>query len=335
MLCLTNTDTSPIVQEILRLSLTSSLASKIHSVRFVSTLTNCVIGSCSCFLLECVSPSFCELMSDMDSSDSSTTLFVPFSHKATTNLLTFLTTGTLQLHNLEDVLEVGRMARALGIDTSDWEMLQLGSNNATSKRFNDVEDKGKTNLKAGTGGNSGQIMNEDVNMKCGGAEVTLKDRGQEDGKSKTDFSGLNTNNCEELLKEKNEKIGKKLLRCNICQRGFSLLLSYRYHNKSMRHLMNLKKSRHNVLEVIKENENNLKKSQENLVDVIENKVENNLVKAAKKVPCEWKNGKKFVCLICSKFCSTEYNLKVHCNSRNHLQRKKQMEIDNSMNEKLM
>ena len=335
MLCLTNTDTSPIVQEILRLSLTSSLASKIHCVRFVSTLTNSVIGSCSCFLLECVSPSFCDLMSDLDPSDSTITLFVPFSHKETTNLLTFLTTGTLQLHNLEDVMEVGRMARALGIDTSDWEMLQLGSN-APSKRFNDVEDKVKTSLEAGTGVKPGQILNKGVNMKCEGNEVTMKDGGKEAVKSKTDFSGQNTNNCEELLKEQNEKIGKKLLRCDICQRGFSLLLSYRFHNKSMRHLMNLKKSRQNVLDVIKENETNLKKSQENLVDVIKNKVENNLVKATKNVPCEWKNGKKFVCLICSKFCSTEHNLKVHCNSKNHLQRKKQMkEIDNSIMEKSM
>ena len=97
-----------------------------QEIHLISSLSGQVVGSCGLAFLGCFSPSLAELVMDVGGSEEVATIIVPASEGTINNLLFFMATGNRDFQTFEDLLDVGRVAMAMGVDTKNWEMVEQG-----------------------------------------------------------------------------------------------------------------------------------------------------------------------------------------------------------------
>ena len=97
-----------------------------QEIHLISSLSGCVVGSCGLAFLGCFSPSLASLVMDVGGSEEVATIIVPASEGTINNLLFFMATGNRDFQTFEELLDVGRVAMAMGVDTKNWEMVEQG-----------------------------------------------------------------------------------------------------------------------------------------------------------------------------------------------------------------
>ena len=61
---------------------------------------------------------------DVGGSQEVATIIVPFSEGTINNLLLFMATGNRNFQTFEDLLDVGRVAMVMGLDTKNWKIVE-------------------------------------------------------------------------------------------------------------------------------------------------------------------------------------------------------------------
>ena len=97
-----------------------------QEIHLISSVSGSVVGSCGLAFLGCFSPSLASLVMDVGGSEEVATIIVPASEGTINNLLFFMATGNREFQTFEDLLDVGRVAMAMGVDTKHWEMVEHG-----------------------------------------------------------------------------------------------------------------------------------------------------------------------------------------------------------------
>ena len=263
-----------------------------QEIHLISSLSGQVVGSCGLAFLGCFSPSLAELVMDVGGSEEVATIIVPASEGTINNLLFFMATGNRDFQTFEDLLDVGRVAMAMGVDTKNWEMVEQGGKDVMV--------------------DASVLKNRDVMEDVG----VLKNR--ETTKQNISFGHVagitptgNIVNDMSQLDVVVQPVKERRWKCVTCRLGFYTKYGYQCHIKSKLHSTNHQSNIQGVKEEIPRNGRKVKQRKQ------EDKIKKN---EGELFEDEWQKSQKrrFHCNPCRKGFFKHGHYKTHTTTKKHL-----------------